>query len=405
MEIDSQDSQNAHSDLRLRHYFTHFKSLGGVQSILKTHLELDKKSNLNSTLLAFFDPRKTIAENHQGLGLKSWDTIRGARRRFRNFERAIADISIFHDLWGLAFFGEFARTNLRRLGAIHSQWPHLDYQITQLRGSLDGIFCDSQIIAEHIASRLPELKNRICHLPVPANIASQKHFKKRPPMQNRRIILGFVGRIDFAQKRVDRLPSLLHYLHKKGLDCELQLLGSGKDERRLRAQFHEKLPVHFLGMQSGNDYWQALSKWDFVVFTSDHEGSPLAMIEAMSVGNIPLFPKIKSGGDAMVQRIHPALLYKPEAWNELAFAIEYFAHRPPNEAEQTREQCRQISLSHSPHAYHKQFMKFLDRVLSSPRLSRNFASRPFFFADHLPFGFLRKWHPKGFFNTNPIQKV
>ena len=48
---------------------------------------------------------------------------------------------------GLAFLADLAPCQYR-MGAIHSHWPGLEYQLTQVGPWLDGVFCDSQAIAE-----------------------------------------------------------------------------------------------------------------------------------------------------------------------------------------------------------------------------------------------------------------
>ena len=395
------------SRIRLRHYFTHYGSLGGVQSIIRSHLNLDPKKNLGSSLLAFFDEQNKESEGSpiDGLGLTGRHSIRHARRIFSQHEDSSNfDVPIYHDLWGLAFLGEFDGSPLRRIGAVHSHWPHLDHQLQRLRGSLDGVFCDSQAIADYVLAQLPELSpKRVVHLPVPTQIAPQAYVKPRNPMSNRRIVIGFVGRLDYAQKRVDRFPPLLSALQNQGINCELQFLGTGDASQSLPKRFPKDSPVSFLGRRSGDEYWKTMSEWDFVLYTSDHEGSPLAMIEAMSAGSIPIFPRIGSGGDLIVRQIEPSLLYSPEDWKSVVAIIRDWSTRDSNTIQESREKCRRLALSHSPEKYHEKFMTFLNRIVSEPRISRDFLSpRPFFFTDALPFALLKRWTPKAFFNANSV---
>ena len=394
---------------RLRHYFTHHQTLGGVQSIIDTHLRLDPTKEFESSLLAFFDPRTSRSqESHvEGLGLTGRHTIHRARQQFQKHEATTHyDIPIFHDLWGLAFLGEFDPNPMRRIGAVHSQWPHLDYQLSQLQGSLDGVFCDSQVIADYVLDSLPDLSaERVRHLPVPSQIGPEHYFTRRAPQRDRPIVLGFVGRLDFAQKRVDRFPQLLQHLQAEGIDCEIQFLGSGNASESLPKQFPENSPVQFFGRKSGSEYWDIMSKWDYVISTSDHEGSPLAMIEAMSVGNLPIFPSIKSGGDLIVQEIDPSLLYEPEDWKSIASLVKDWKGREDDHIHDARSRCRQFSLTHSPESYHEQFMDLLTDIIQMPRISGNFSSpRPRFLTDYIPFGILNRWIPKGFFHANAISK-
>ncbi len=396
--------------LRLRHYFTHYQSLGGVQSILHTHLRLDTAKELSSSLLAFFDPAGQSPTHPAvaSLGLTGKNTIRSARKKFQQYEsHQVYDVPIYHDLWGLAFLGEFDTQPLRRIGAVHSQWPHLKHQLQQLRGSLDGIFTDSQPIARLIQTQYPELSpSRIRHLPVPAKIAPASRLQQRPALAGRPLIIGFVGRLDYAQKRVERFPKLLKKLRQENIRCELQFLGDGAAKDTLPSQFPADATVAFLGRKTGDDYWKTMAGWDFVLYTSDHEGSPLAMIESMSAGNIPIFPKIGSGGDLLAEALDPALLYPPEDWNHIARTLKTWQAKSAADYQKARHQSRQISLRHSPESYHAQFMGFLNTIIALPKISRNFsAKRPPYLTDHLPFGLLSRCYPKGFFRSNPLKET
>lgn len=404
------NSSTLKRQLRLLHYFTHYQSLGGVQSIIDTHLQLDPAKGLSSSMLAFFDPAGVFPSHPavEGLGLSGKNTICGARRKFRRWKRRKTyDVPIFHDLWGLSFFGEFDAQPFRRIGAVHSKWTHLKHQLRQLRGSLDGIFTDSQPIADLIQSQYPELRpDRIRHLPVPAKIAPESHLKQRPALAKRRIVIGFVGRLEYAQKRVERFPKLFQKLREEKINCELQFLGDGPAKDSLRSQFPSDAAITFLGRKSGEDYWKIMSQWDFVLYTSDHEGSPLSMMESMSVGNLPIFPKIDSGGDGIVKALDPELLYPPEDWNRVADILKIWQAKPAEAYRQARQKSRRISLNHSPESYHSQFMDFFNSILELPKISQQFSKKRLFcFSDYLPFGLLRRCCPKSFFHSNPLEQT
>ena len=392
--------------LRLRHYFTRFATLGGVQSILATHLRLDNRHNLPSSLLAFFDSANAVQAHPSvtGLGLTGWDSIRSARKKFRRHESGRAyDIPIYHDLWGLAFFGDRDDRSFRRLGAVHSQWPYLDYQLAQVRDGLDGIFTDSESIAEQLRASPDGLApTRIRHLPVPAQVAPETSLEPPSPLAGRPLIVGYVGRLDYAQKRVDRLPELLQTLREENVPCELQILGDGAARKRLSTSFPADAPVRFWGRQSGESYWRTMARWDFVISTSDHEGSPLALIESLSLGNVPLFPKIGSGGDALAEAVDPGLLYAPGDWRGVAETLKNWQAKPFAAWCAIRDRCRQISRRHSPESYHARFREFLNEIVEAPKVSRNFSPhRPFRATDYLPFGILSRYRPQALYHANP----
>jgi hypothetical protein len=276
--------------MNLRHYFTHFSSLGGVQSIIGTHLKYDEIAGLNPTLLAFFDPIQNQSKKVNGLNWTGRTNIKTARSSFKKSEvDKHYDCCIYHDLWGMAFLADLDHCHYR-IGAIHSHWPHLEHQLKQLDGFLDGVFCDSQALADLAIENIPSLTpDRAVHLPVPIKTCPAEFQKPRAPLQDRPLKLGFVGRVDHLQKRVERFVPLTSCLDKNAIQYELEFLGDGTGRKHLEKAFQQQTHITFHGKKSGDQYWKILGEWDFVIYTSDFEGSPLAMQEALNAGCIPFF--------------------------------------------------------------------------------------------------------------------
>lgn len=390
--------------MNIRHYFTHFSSLGGVQSILTTHLNFDVKAGLDTSLLAFFDQEEPGSSYPvRGLNWNGRTNIRKARQTFHRSESgARHDCCVYHDLWGMAFLADLDSCAIR-LGAIHSHWPHLEHQLSQLDGFLDGVFCDSQAIADLAQKHIPSLNaERAIHLPVPIKTCPPELRTKRPPLENRPLRLGFVGRVDHLQKRVERFIPLVKVLESKKITFELEFLGSGTAETELKQAFKGKKNIHFHGRQSGADYWNILSSWDFVVYTSDFEGSPLAMQEALNAGCIPVFPRIQCGGDKVVESIHSNLLYQPEDYTSIADTLKEWQGLSPKQVEEAQAKGISISNEYAEDKYHQKFMSFLNRIQELPRLSKHpVPTRASYWTDRFPFAVLRRWFPKDFFNYRP----
>ena len=267
--------------MNLRHYFTHYSTLGGVQSIIGTHLKYDEIAGMDPTLLAFFDPVEN-QEKHQKVSGLCWNgrtNINAARNDFkRNESGKFHDCCVYHDLWGLAFLADLDHCH-HRIGAIHSHWPHLEYQLKQLDGFLDGVFCDSQALADIALKSIPSLTpDRAVHLPVPIKTCPLEYRTTRLPLIDRPLKLGFTGRVDHLQKRVERFIPLVHALEMKGIQYELEFLGDGTGRKHLEKAFHTRENITFHGKKLGAEYWKIMGEWDFVIYTSDFEGSPLKFL-------------------------------------------------------------------------------------------------------------------------------
>ena len=378
----------------LRHLFTHYGSLGGVQSIIKAHLEQEEAKQIPSSLVAFFDKPNSLplesCERVQGLGWSGSTTVAQARRSLAQAEAGRRHhTAIFHDLWGLGFLADLVSCQ-RRVGAIHSHWPGLEFQLKQVGHLLDGVFCDSQALADLATEIVPTLREgRAIHLPVPINTCPPDLRGRRDSLAHRAIRLGFVGRVDFDQKRVERFLPLLKTLDQEGVPYTMEFLGSGNAEPMLKKQFKDSKDVVFHGRQSGQAYWRILGQWDCVLYTSDFEGSPLAMQEAMNAGCLPIFPKIGSGGDLVVQQVFPEGLYPPEDWAKIAGCLQQLRRVPDTKVASLREAAVRQSQSYAKEAYHQKFSQFWDTVATKTSVAHNFDFKPNLIR-HIPFGILRR---------------
>jgi glycosyltransferase involved in cell wall biosynthesis len=97
----------------------------------------------------------------------------------------------------------------------------------------------------------------------------------------------FVGRLDFIQKRVSRVLDTWHLLEKNYPDWRLTIVGDGEEREHLEQQAHVLglKRVSFVGFQSPVSYYKRAS---VLVLTSEFEGFPLVLAEAMSFGVIPV---------------------------------------------------------------------------------------------------------------------
>lgn len=97
----------------------------------------------------------------------------------------------------------------------------------------------------------------------------------------------YVGRLDFVQKRVYRVIDTWNLLENDYPDWQLTIVGDGPD--RVNLENHVKAlnlrRVHFEGFQNPVPYYRRAS---ILMLTSDFEGFPLVLAEAMSCGVVPV---------------------------------------------------------------------------------------------------------------------
>jgi glycosyltransferase involved in cell wall biosynthesis len=106
------------------------------------------------------------------------------------------------------------------------------------------------------------------------------------------LTVGLVARFR-PQKRVDRWVEVASVLHKKNTDIKFLMVGDGPDDEMLRAKISEHKLTGIIELAGKlNDTYSAYKKIDIFLLTSDFEGLPLALLEAMSCGCVPIVSNV-----------------------------------------------------------------------------------------------------------------
>ncbi|MCH7724294.1 MAG: glycosyltransferase, partial [Bacteroidetes bacterium] len=120
--------------------------------------------------------------------------------------------------------------------------------------------------------------------------------------------LIYVGRID-NEKRVDRAIDLISQLKKENVDIHLFIFGNGDLMNEIRLQI-ERLNVQklitFLGIVKNPKIYFKL--FDTLILTSDREGLPLVIWEAMSQG-LPIISTDVGGVKEIINDARCGLLF------------------------------------------------------------------------------------------------
>jgi len=382
--------------MRLTHFFTYFRNLGGVQSILKRHHSREQ----DSRFLFSFEANNFKEPNISGLGVDGWDSIRCIRKKLTKHSDLFPDsVAVCHNMWGLQFLAELIPAK-RRIGILHSDWTTLRPFLQSQKELLDGVLCVSNTLMELVAECLPELSkdNRIQLIPYP--IDGVPIMPNRMSLVKRPVIIGWIGRMQEEQKRVDRLPSLLKAFDDAQIDYRFELLGDGPMQEWLEKQLPANRTV-FHGRKSGDDYFSTLSKWDFITSVSDYEGLPISMLEALSAGVLPLYPTIGSGGDEYAEKLSSNFVWEAFQFEQAASKLNLLLKQPEATLHQSRLNAVNLTARHSESEYFRIFDSFTQQIVDLPRISNaELPNRPFYFSDQLPFGLMTRIWPNGCFRRN-----
>jgi glycosyltransferase involved in cell wall biosynthesis len=172
----------------------------------------------------------------------------------------------------------------------------------------------SRQMYEELLRRLPHRADTIFHLsygiPLPAVV-------RRPADGPLRAIFG--GRLDQSQKGVFDLPEIDRALQASGTDIAWTVAGSGPDEDELRKRWSFNPRVQWKGRVTTPELLAIYEQQDVFVLPTRVEGFPVALVEAMGAGLVPIVSDIPSG---VPEIVNARTGVRPPVGDVRAFAAE-----------------------------------------------------------------------------------
>jgi glycosyltransferase involved in cell wall biosynthesis len=158
-----------------------------------------------------------------------------------------------------------------------------------------------------IAQKFSRVKGSNKYLSIPNPIpmlVSDEEVKKE-----KEII--YVGRIEYNQKRTDRVVGIWKELETMYPDWKLTIVGDGDDREDLQKRIQEYglKRVEITGFVNPIRYYQRAS---ILLLTSEYEGFGLAVAEAMSQGVVPVvYNSFESAKDLITDGYNGVLVERP----------------------------------------------------------------------------------------------
>ncbi|HQZ82747.1 MAG TPA: glycosyltransferase family 4 protein [Pyrinomonadaceae bacterium] len=121
-----------------------------------------------------------------------------------------------------------------------------------------------------------------------ANAVPTNEVVPRKPEKSPRSIVYF-GRLN-REKGLDRIVEACRGLIERDIQFRFNAYGAGPDAESFLAEMRAVCGERFAfcGVADGENKWQALAENDIFLLPSDHEGLPIALLEAMAAGCVPV---------------------------------------------------------------------------------------------------------------------
>src|SRR6516225_7448142 len=158
-------------------------------------------------------------------------------------------------------------------------------QIRHEVASLDAIIATNRLACKLASSVGGIERNRIYYAPYGVRLPDS--FATVPIKRHTPIRIGFVGRLEKPQKRVEELLAIVREMDRQNISYQLFIAGAGPEESWLRGELKsnvERGTVQFLGALSSKEVDKLYGIIDTLLITSKWETGPIVAWEAMARG-------------------------------------------------------------------------------------------------------------------------
>jgi len=202
------------------------------------------------------------------------------------------------------FAGTWMRSaGIPTVGILHSDDPYYralqdEFVFGAEKFQLSGLACVSQELKAQVLARNPA-NTRVwripCGVPVPTETVGRAPGTLR---------LAFVGRLAEEQKRISEVTRALCRVAREIPGTTAILYGDGPERTAVEAILADEgydLPVRLGGLIPSDRIQEVLFQCDVIVLLSDYEGLPIALMEAMACGCVPVCLRMRSGIPELVE--------------------------------------------------------------------------------------------------------
>ena len=185
------------------------------------------------------------------------------------------------------------------------------------------------------------------------------------PFDSRKKCIVSLGRLDIFQKRQDVLVEAFSIFHKRHSDYNLIIYGSGPDEKKIEKLITNR-GLDGCAIMAGNTLTPQASISDSMMFviSSDFEGIPNSLIEAMVIGLPCIATDCRPGGAALLIEDKKNGLLSPKGnAGELARRMEWMVEHPI-EADRMGQEAKRIAERFSEEVISKMWSEYVNLLRS-----------------------------------------
>jgi hypothetical protein len=162
--------------IQVVHFFSNYRSLGGVQQVLRQHYARDLEHGVQSRFVIYNEAEEQAEERMVYLGINGRMTIRAIQARLeRSLSACPPDVAVYHTAPIPSYVCQVDRA-ARRVVFLHGKGTGLEDDLATRRSWLDGVVSVNTEACRIAAGALPHLNPErflvvslpFCPSPIPA---------------------------------------------------------------------------------------------------------------------------------------------------------------------------------------------------------------------------------------------
>lgn len=183
--------------------------------------------------------------------------------------------------------------DIRIICTIHGGTESNYERYPMYRQFVDAYVGVSEDICQELVKRGID-ERKVYHMTCPVKLMKKGKSRTYTMNSQNPINIGYAGRIEIEQKRMDLLLELIFDLQKDNVNYHMNIAGEGSYKEHMESMIKEK------GLDSKVDFWGRIDRnrissfWqhnDICVNVADYEGRSISIMEAMVNAAVPIVTK------------------------------------------------------------------------------------------------------------------
>ncbi len=234
--------------------------------------------------------------------------------------------------------------NVGIIGIIHSDDP-LHYDHAKRQGMYwNKITAVSDLVAEKTIAMDHNFRSKLSTIYIGVDIPPVFHERAVNPKAPLKLI--YHGSLKQHQKRIFDIPKIIARLVDLNIPAEITIAGTGPDAMQLKSiskdLINQKV-VTFTGIVSHENILPMLEAHDIFILTSEFEGMPNALLEAMGRGCIPVVTDIASAVPNLIKNGHNGYIVKTGDVDAFGYRIKELYENPEKRLRISQEAYKSVA--------------------------------------------------------------